>query len=281
LPLGSWDAVTDRALVDEAVASIAARVAREPTTAHHAMLLTLSNHSPFTLPEDLDDDVKARVTALYAKAPRAEDEDKRRLLTFAAVDFAMERLFERLTETGLADRAVVMLMADHSTGHRYLWGEGRETDDAYGRIPFVMVIPAAARARAVDDAAVVSAWREAQAQLDAGPLSLNDVPSLFLALLSATPMLQRLPIEKRWHTLGGQVTSPHFLSFADGAVIEGINGVSQVVALDGAGVRIGEATRATFLQSSADRYRLTPALFPIASPVRRLLRTSSATSSTT
>ncbi len=280
LPRGSWDAVTDRALVDQFVDGLAARAATHPTTPHHALLLTLSNHSPFTLPEDLDDDVKARVVGLYPRAPRAEEEDKRRLLTFAAVDRAMERLVARLTETGLADRTVVMLMADHSTGHRYVWGDGEETDDAYGRIPFVVVIPAALRARAHNDAAVVAAWREAQAQLDEGPLSLNDVPSLTLALLSATSMLQGLPPAQRWHTLGGQVTSPHFRAFADGAVIEGINGVSQVVALDARGGRIGPATRASFLQSSADRYRLTPALFPMASPLRRLLRASSTSSST-
>jgi hypothetical protein len=50
--------------------------------------------------------------------------------------------------------------------------------------------------------------------------------------------------------------------------------VSQVVAFDAHGVRIGDATRATFLQSSADRYRSTPALLPMVIPLQRLLRTT-------
>jgi hypothetical protein len=274
LPLGSWDAVADLAVVDAAVDGVAARIRREPQRPHHAMIMTLSNHSPFTAPQDLPDVVKTRVEALFAEAPRAEEEDRRRLMTFSYTDFVIERLFARLTELGLADRAIVVLTADHSTGHRYVWGEGKETDDAFGRIPFAVVIGAGVRGRAFDDTAVRVAATRAQELLDAGPLSLNDVPSLLLATLSASPMLSTLPHEKRWHTMGGQVTSPHFRAFADDAVIEGINGVSQVVAFDARGVRVGEATRASFLQSSADRYRLTPALFPMAAPLHRLLHMS-------
>jgi hypothetical protein len=274
LPLGSWDAVADLAVVDAAVAGVAAQVAKDPQRPHHAMVMTLSNHSPFTAPQDLPDIVKSRVEALYASAPRAEEEDRRRLMTFSYTDFVIERLFTRITELGLADRAVVVLTADHSTGHRYVWGEGRETDEAFGRIPFAIVLPAAVRARAVDDVAVQAAMARSQDLLDGGPLSLNDVPALLLAVLSATPTLAKLPHEKRWHTMGGQITSPHFRAFADDAVIHGINGVSQLVAFDARGVRIGEATRASFLQSSADRYRLTPPLLPMAAPLHRLLHMS-------
>jgi len=274
LPLGSWDAVADLAVVDAAVAGVAAQVRKEPQRPHHAMVMTLSNHSPFTAPQDLPDVVKARVEALYPSAPRAEEEDRRRLMTFSYTDFVIERLFARIAELGLADRAVVVLTADHSTGHRYVWGEGRETDEAFGRIPFAIVVPAGVRARAVDDAAVQAAMTRSQELLDAGPLSLNDVPTLLLATLSASPMLANLPHEKRWHTMGGQITSPHFRAFADEAVIHGINGVSQLVAFDARGVRVGEATRASFLQSSADRYRLTPPLLPMAAPLHRLLHMS-------
>jgi hypothetical protein len=278
LPLGSWDAVADLAVVNAAVAGVAAEVKRAPHRAHHAMVLTLSNHSPFTAPQDLPDVVKARVESLFAHVPRAEEEDRRRLMTFSYTDAAIEHLFARIVAEGLADRAVVVLVADHSTGHRYVWGEGKETDDAYGRIPFAIVLPGGARAHADNDIVIRDALARAQALLDAGPLSLNDVPSLLLATLSASPTLANLPDDKRWHTLGGQITSPHFRGFVDGAVVEGINGVSQVVAFDARGVRLGEATRATFLQSSADRYRSTPALFPMVAPLQRLLLRSTSTS---
>lgn len=270
LAQGTWDAVTDVAVVDAAVAAVAARVQAEPGRPHHALLMSLSNHSPFTAPQDLPEAVKARVEALWLQAPRADEEDRRRLMTFSYTDFAVERLFAQIAAHGLTDRAVVTLMADHSTGHRYVWGRGEETDDAFGRIPFAIVLPPASTTTTPD--ALRAAVQHAQGLLDAGPLSLNDVPTLLLSTLSQTGTLRRLPADKRWHSMGGQVTSPWFQPLHPGAVVHGVNGVSRIVALDAKGARVGESTRSTFLQSSADRYRLTPELFPMAAPLARLLR---------
>lgn len=280
LPQGTWDAVTDVAVVDAAVAGVAKLVRQDRSQAHHALVMSLSNHSPFTAPQDLPEVVRQRVEAVYAQAPRADEEDRRRLMTFSYTDFAVERLFAQLEVHGLSDRAIVVLMADHSTGHRYVWGEGRETDDAFGRIPFALVVPKAFVARVTDQQALGASVRGAQAGIDAGPISLNDVPTMLLSTLSAAPALQALPPASRWHTLGGQVTSPHYRACVDGAVVHAVNGVSQLVAIDAAGVRIGEATRSTFLQSSADRYRLSPELFPAAAPLSRLLRSPPSTTTT-
>ena len=277
LPKGTWDAVTDFALVDAVATGIAA--SHGPGTAgaaapHMALVMSLSNHSPFTAPQDLPAAVRTRVEGVLAQAPRADEEDRRRLLTFSYTDAAVERFFAALKRTGLDERAIVVLMADHSTGHRYVWGEGLETDAAKGQIPFAMVVPAAFRARAMDQVALRDALRGAQQHLDAGPLSLNDVPSMVLALLSSSTSLAALPAAQRWHTMGGQVTSPFFRPIRPGAVIHGVNGVSEVFALDARGQRVGEIESSSFLKSSADRYRLTPTLIPAAAPVARTLALS-------
>lgn len=277
LPKGTWDAVTDFALMDAVVDGIAST--HGPGTAsaeapHMALVMSLSNHSPFTAPQDVPADLQARVAALLPLAPRADEEDRRRLLTFAYTDAAVEHFFAGLHRTGLDTRAIVVLMADHSTGHRYVWGKGLETDAAKGQIPFAMVVPAAFRARVADQRDLDTALGAAQHQLDGGPLSLNDVPSLLLAMLSKSTAVSSLPAEKRWHTMGGQVTSPFFRPIKAGAAIHAVNGVSEIVALDGQGQRIGEAESSSFLKSSADRYRLTPSLIPAASPVARVLALS-------
>ena len=126
----------------------------------------------------------------------------------------------------------------------------------------------------MDHVALRDALRGAQQHLDAGPLSLNDVPSMVLALLSSSTSLAALPAAQRWHTMGGQVTSPFFRPIRAGAVIHGVNGVSEVFALDGRGQRVGEVESSSFLKSSADRYRLTPTLIPAAAPVARTLALS-------
>ena len=100
--------------------------------------------------------------------------------------------------------------------------------------------------------------------MDEAPLSQNDLPALLLALLSAHPSVRGLPPEARWHTLGGQVTSPYFApGGGEGAVVLGINGVSELFALDRAGVRAGGYEDSVFLKTRADRYRVTPRLIPV------------------
>ena len=156
-------------------------------------------------------------------------------------------------------------MADHSTGHSYVWGkEDPESDVAKSQIPFAIVIPAQFLARAKDPVALTAALAEAQALIEAAPLSQNDVPTLLLAMMKAHPSMTALPAAERWHTLGGQVTSPWFDPGGNKAsYILGINGVSELFALDRNGQRVGSYEDSVFLKTRADRYRVTPRLIPI------------------
>jgi hypothetical protein len=274
LPKGTWDGVTDFAVFELAVKETAERLASGP---QFSLLMSLSNHSPFTTPQDMPPEVPARVDAgLKAMVNRADPDDRLRLLTYSYTDAAVERVFAQLESTGIAERSIVFLMADHSTGHAYVWGkEDPESDEAKTQIPFAIVIPPAFLARAKDPAELTAALAEAQALLDEAPLSQNDFPALMLALLSAHPGLRALPEEKRWHTLGGQVTSPWFDPGGEReSYILGINGVSELYALDRKGARVGGYEDSVFLKTRADRYRVTPRLIPVTATLIETMKTA-------
>lgn len=263
LPKGTWDGITDFAVFDLAVKHVAEQLPKGP---QFSLLMSLSNHSPFTQPQDLPPEVLARVDqALKTAVNRADADDRLRLITYSYTDAAVERVFAQLESSGIADRSIVMLMADHSTGHAYVWGkEDPESDVAKSQIPFAIVIPPQFLARARDPVALTAALAEAQALIEEAPLSQNDVPTLLLALLKAHPSVKALPAAERWHTLGGQVTSPWFdPGGSKASYILGINGVSELFALDRKGERVGSYEDSVFLKTRADRYRVTPRLIPI------------------
>ena len=264
-PRGAWSGVTDFALFDAAVDQVKEGLATRPQL---ALVMSLSNHSPYTPPDDLPAEVSARVDeALKGAVHRASPDERRRLLTHAYTDAALERFFARLDATGLAAQSVVVLLADHSTGEDYVWGADtfeHETDEAKARVPFALVIPPSFLARLADQPALQEALSAVQQQLDATVLSQNDVPALLLALLSANPALVALPEPERWHTLGGQVTSPWFRAGGEaGSFIVGINGVDELYALDREGHRVGSYEDVVFLRTKAERDEVTPRLIPI------------------
>lgn len=271
-PKGTWGGITDFAVFDEAVA----RVAKGLTAGapQFSLVMSLSHHSPFTAPEDLPPEVPARVDAALKAAPnRADADDRLRLVAYSYTDAAVERLFARLDAEHVADRSLVLLGADHSTGHAYVWGaEGTETDAQKGQIPLALVIPDAFRARAKDPAALDAALADAQRLLDEAPLSQNDVPTLLLALLSAHPGVKALPPGARWHSMGGQVTSPYFEPGGEAdSYLVGINGVSELYALNRAGARTGGYEDSVFLKTRADRYRVTPRLIPVTATLQDVM----------
>ncbi|MFO0593977.1 MAG: LTA synthase family protein [Myxococcaceae bacterium] len=272
-PKGTWDGVTDLAVFDFAAKDVASKMNEGP---QFAFLMSLSNHSPFTAPQDQPPEVVARVDeALKTAVNRADSDDRLRLLTYSYTDLALERLVNGLDGLGLADRSIVMVMSDHSTGHSYVWGpKDPETDEAKTQIPFAIIIPPQFVARAKDPAALDAALTEVQTLLDEAPLSQNDVPSMLLALLSSVPPLKALPEEQRWHTLGGQVTSPYFQPGGEASTyILGINGVSELYAFDRQGARVGGYEDSVFLKTRADRYRVTPRLIPITATLIETMKT--------
>jgi len=278
LPKGAWGGITDFAVFDEAVKylsnALAAPDAAPDAAPELSLVMSLSNHSPYTPPEDLPVTVIERVDrALKTSDHRADGDDRRRLLTHSYTDAAVERFFAALETSSLSERSIVMLSADHSTGESYVWGAYSEGDDAKARIPFAIVLPPALMARVKNQPGLQKALREVQTRLEAAPLSQNDVPAMLLALLSAHPSIKALPAAARWHTLGGQVTSPWFQPGGDPrSFILGINGVSEFFALDRTGARVGDYEDSVFLKTRADRYRVTPRLIPAAATLAETMR---------
>jgi hypothetical protein len=274
LPKGAWSGLTDFVIFDEAAKRVAKGLGEAP---QYALVMSLSNHSPYTPPEDLPKSVLARMEAALKESPnRATMDDRRRLLTHSYADAALERFFAQLDTLGIAERSIVVLMADHSTGEDYVWGPEsiqHETDAAKAQVPFLIVIPPAFLARVKDRPALDAALAEARTQLNATPLSQNDVPALLLALLKFHPGLRALPAAARWHTLGGQVTSPWFQPGGDPqSFLLGINGVDELYVLDKQGLRVGSYEDAVFLRTRADRSQVTPRLIPVAATLVETLR---------
>ena len=275
LPRGTWDGLVDFALFDQATAHVAAALAVPDAAPQFSLVMSLSNHSPFTAPQDMPPAVAARVDqAIKANVNRADTDDRLRLMTYSYTDAAVERLFADLERQHIDDRSIVVMMADHSTGHAYVWGEvPTETDLQKSQIPFAIVVPKAFMNRVKSRAALEAAMASVTALLDAAPLSQNDVPTLLLALLSAHPRLKALPEEQRWHSLGGQITSPWFRPGGEGnSYILGINGVSELFALDRSGLKVGNYEDSVFLKTRADRYRVTPRLIPITATLTEVMQ---------
>lgn len=264
LPLGEWDAVTDRALMAHTLTSLA----KAPPRPGLVLLMTLSNHSPFQAPQDLPPDVEARVAHALAERPNlARREDHRRLVTYAYSDVAVQEFFARLDATGLSSRSIVVLHADHATGERFVWplpnGKEGKTNEAKGRIPFVVVFPEALTAQAADPESLRTALRTTQQSFATQPVSLNDVPRWLLALLAAHPDVRRLPSPWRWHTLGGMTASPHF-SFPGRQAprLFGINGLNQLFFLGAEGALVGQLEDVMALSHPEELHTATQPLFP-------------------
>ncbi|MDX2024588.1 MAG: LTA synthase family protein [Deltaproteobacteria bacterium] len=266
LPLGEWDAVSDLALFDEALRF----VERQPRAPLFTLMMSLSNHSPFTPPQDLPPVIRPRVkAALAAKPNHARPEDVSRLTTYSYADFALAAFFEKLYAHHLAERSIVIVHADHATGERYVWspklGPESETAEATARIPFAMVFPPPLVARAAHPVVLTEQIRQANAQINLAPTSLNDVPRWVLDLLSAHPGLAQLEQPWRWHTLGGMTSSTLFVPpAAHPARIYGISGINQLFWLNERGQFMSPVEDVMAVTTQAEVFAATRPLFPAA-----------------
>lgn len=266
LPVGEWDAVSDLALFDQAIRF----VEQQPHTPTFALMMTLSNHSPFTPPQDLPSVVKQRVkAALGTRANHARPEDLARLITYSYTDFAVEAFFEKLRSHQLADRSIVIMHADHATGERYVWspklGPVSETAEATARIPLALVFPPSLVARAAHPDLLAQRLREANDVINAAPTSLNDVPRWLLDLLSAHPGVANIEASWRWHTLGGMTASALFVPpAAHPAHIYGISGINQLFWLSKQAQFMGPVEDVMAVTTQAEVFAATRPLFPAA-----------------
>lgn len=197
----------------------------------YTLVLTLTNHHPFRKPDDMPVAVEERV----ARATSSTRDDDGRLLTYSYTDEAAREFFRQLESSPWAKRSIVVLAADHSTNDPLAWDKG-DAGPALSHIPFVIAIPNAWLEGLRDAKRARAALEAASDELTPLVLSQNDVAAMMLALLTHAPELSGLAADKRWHTLGGQRTSPHFRADSLGRPPAwGINSIRQVFMVDSDG----------------------------------------------
>lgn len=217
-PRGVWDGVSDAAVYDAAIDD-AERGA--PDAARYEFVLTLSHHAPYTAPADLSPPHRAEIDAL-CRTRDLHGEDCTRLATMRYADESLRRFVSRVSSSKVASRSIVVVAGDHTVHRSRPWG-AVDRPDGTTRIPLFVWLPPALRASATDPAAIAAAWSRFRALATTQPVSNSDLPSLLLALLAETRPMRTLPAEARWHTLGGQATSPHYRSITGRGAVHGVD----------------------------------------------------------
>lgn len=211
-PRGVWGGVSDGAVYDAALALAAA-----DKGASYNFILTLSHHTPYTAPQDLAPALGAAIDRVCAERG-LHGENCDRLRTARYADASLERFVAAIERSPLASRAIVVVAADHTT-HQWVPWTGAEKADGITRIPAAIVLPRALRDGVVDGPRFGAAWARFREVARTVPVSNTDVPALVLALLASSRPLAALAPSARWHTLGGQATSPSFAPpVGDGAL---------------------------------------------------------------
>ena len=208
LPLGSWRGVSDRALYDQVLAHAEHRAALG-MRAQYNFVLTLSGHTPFSRPTDMPPAVAQHVEQACKKSPWAREDDCARLAVVAYADHALGEFLGKLASSPLAGRSIVVLSADHATSEIGLW-PGSPEEKGRAHVPYVVYVPPAVVAAAPHPDAVASLLAALHDRAATQVVSLSDSPTLVTALLSASKELRSIPSPWRFHTYGGQATSPHF-----------------------------------------------------------------------
>jgi hypothetical protein len=205
LPIGSWRGVSDRALYEQALAHAATG-----SGSKYEFVLTLSGHSPFSAPTDMPPEVAARAAQACKKSASAKEDDCSRLAVVAYADHALGELLEKLEQSPVARRSVVVVSADHATSEMFLW-PGSSEEKGRAHVPYLVYVPRALSASAARPETIAPIMARLRDRAASQPISLMDSPALVTALLSSTRELRSIPDAWRFHTFGGQATSPHFM----------------------------------------------------------------------
>ncbi len=208
MPKGVWG------LADQGVAKYAwSTVEREASSSsQYNVFLTLSNHTPYRVPEDMPADVTERMEAWHATNKfSGNKEDWAHVLDVAYSDSVVDLFINNIEQSASAKDTILIAHADHATSDTPLWDDVlvHKNEDWIRKIPFVIYFPPAFKDGVKNKQRFVALLNRVNEGLQKQS-SINDVPQMILALLAADPQMKSLPAEWRWHTLGGQATSKDF-----------------------------------------------------------------------
>ena len=266
-PVGQ-EGVTDRAVYARAVDDLSKSRSER---AHYTLIMSASNHVPYGRPQDTPAEIDARASELAASpAFVGSKDDVSRVRTFAYADHAIGELMKRLE--GRAERTIFVLGADHATGDTFAWkNESRNLQAATARIPFAIVLPDALVASRKNPEKVRELVRALNHALDGHAWSQNDVPFLVLTLLARSPGVRAIPPERRWHTLGGERTSPYFVSLRPEAKVIGIDSVADLYGENDAEESQLPPEKASFVSKPSEITTSSPSLTPVAAAMKTYL----------
>lgn len=269
LPRGVWG-VSDRAVLDQFFGLLDRT---PPASLAWWVFPTLSNHTPFDPPDDLPESVKARVEEATADRTLTREETWR-LQSFSYTDHVLGDAIARVDALPDAAETLFVTHADHATTDNFLWEEGAGAKlKPKAQIPFVLHVPPALLAAHRDPVALRAALDRAQAALAAMPISQNDLATLLLSVLSASEPVRKLPPAARWHTLGGQRTSPHWSApTRQGAAILGLDAIGEFFSVAPNGETLGPIVPVETIASPADITRDQTEVRPTAAVFSRFLR---------
>lgn len=214
-PRGVWGAVSDAAVYSAALEE----AAKGGEGARYEFILTLSHHAPYTAPEDLAAPLRVEIDEL-CRTRSITGENCDRLKTLRYADAALRAFLERVESSKDGARTIVVVSGDHAVHQWVPWRDGPE---GITQIPLFVWVPEAMRRTASDPAELAVAWSRLREIARSQPVSNADVPALVLALLASSGPLRALSSDARWHTIGGQATSPYYRSVTGRGVIHGID----------------------------------------------------------
>lgn len=268
-PVGQ-EGVTDRAVYARALQDVSKGAADR---AHYTLVMSASNHVPYGRPEDIPPEIDAVAEKLGASPDFVgSKDDVGRVRTFAYADYAIGELLEKLRASGRASRSIVVLGADHATSDTFVWkNESRNLQAATARIPFLMVLPDPLVASRRDPEKVREIVRDLNRALDGHAWSQNDAPFFMLALLSQSPGLRAMEAERRWHTMGGERTSPYFVSLKPEAKVIGIDAVADLFGENDAEEPQLPHEKASWVSNPNELATSSPSLTPVAAAMQTYL----------
>ena len=161
-----------------------------------------------------------------------------------------------------------MRPTSRSSGHTDRTGP---STGAAARIPYVIVFPEALIARSAHPEVLRGLVRRLNVVLDRQQWSQNDTPFFLLTLLAHAPTMQALPSASRWHTLGGERTSPFFAAPREAVKVVGIDCKSELFGADGDGLSAMPRETASFVTDPGEIYTMSPTLIPIAATFAQFL----------
>lgn len=206
LPEGSWHGVSDRALYAQALLQMEAS---HSTRSQYAFVLTLSGHTPFSRPTDMPLALAERAEAACHANSWAREDDCNHLAVIAYADYALGEFLESLDRSPLGRRSVVVVSADHATSEMFLFNSA-SVEKGRAHVPYLVYVPPALAASSAQPASIAPLVSRLRERAETQVISLMDSPSIVTALLSSTHELKSIPEPWRFHTYGGQATSPSF-----------------------------------------------------------------------